>query len=471
MAINVRPALIPEKIRPQVLKPIYLVRTVIKVLFWIAWACLVLLVVILAPIPLLQDIVRMHFAYKIILSLAILLLVFGPAAKYLQWIEQQVLALIDRVERLASGDILEAAALAFELSQGVAGMAADQTLRRARQSQEAAEQLAIQVNALSLRAYNNSQKATKAGMHRATQGATHATKFAAQSTSRAAHATANGATQATTYAAHVTANAAHDVADEATHLLQSVKEVRVHKPDGSRIKNMGQAGINFTKSAIRKPDGTRIKHLGQTGVKLSQAAATNTVKTSKAVATHTVETTKTAGQVLVHGEEIMVSNVGRASNLVYDTGLKLGNVAVDNSSLAAHQTFAVVQTAQGAVLVVASAAVQAAMDNLQKLLQLNPIVLFKRVVKLVLKALFYLVIGAPIMLWVLGKVLWKLGIQPSALEALCLAWFLALVVCPVFLYVRWRALEQLNHAGGELLHRSMQRDKEKQAKQAAEDAV
>ena len=448
--MNVRPALIPEKVRPLVLSPIYLLRTVIRILFWIARICLLIVVVIVAPIPIMQDIISVSLFYKILLAIILLGAIFGPAAKYLSWLEREILELLDRVERLAAGDILEAATLAYDLSRGAAHIATDYTLQKARQSTEAAEDLARRATALSLHAYDRSQRAARASGQRASRATgvvLKSTGHAAGSTGVAARQTTVATGRALHNAADVASDAAHDMADEATHLLQKARNVRLQNPTQT-LQHMGEAGVKFTKTATA-----------------------STANTTKRVATQTVTTTKAAGRAIVVGEQALVHNVGKASHVAYDTGLRMGHVAVDKSQLAAHQTFRLVKTAEGVVLVVASQAVQVAIDNLQKLLQLNPIVIFKRVVKLVLKALLYLIIGAPIILWITGKVLWKLGIQPSALEALCLAWFLAIVVCPAFVYFRWKILEQLNRAGGELIHMSILHTEEKESRRNTEDIV
>jgi len=417
-----RPSLIPERIRPLVLSPLYLLRWFVQVVFIVAWIVLYVLLVIVAPIPVQQDLIWSgHLVYKIGLAIAVVTAVLVPTGLGLQRMQRQVMELLDRIERLVAGDILEAAALAYDLSRGVMVGARDGTLRRAAQSIEVAQNVAQQSRDKSRKVYESTR--------RGGQVLVHGTGTMVQGTGTMVVASGQAA-------GRVMQQGTHRAADEATHLLEAAK-THVHR----------------LPTTIHKP-------------KLFTNPKATIQDMGRAVVTNTVHTTQTATKGIVHTGQAAINGTAHVSRFVYDSGLKLGHVAVDSSQMAAGSTYRMVQTSTGIILVVASQTVQRAMDNLQKMIQWSPLVIFRRVVKITLKVLVILVIVATIVLWIAGKVLWKLGIQPSALEALGLSYALAVFVVPPFLYIYWKAMRMLNKAGAEMLHKSI--EKQQHAEQTVE---
>eukprot|EP00977_Amphora_coffeiformis_P015637 scaffold4599_cov219-Amphora_coffeaeformis.AAC.18 len=422
-----RPSLIPEKIRPLVLSPLYLLRAFVKVIFIVAWIVLYVAVVIVAPIPVQQDLLFSgHLLYKIGLAILVVTAVLVPTGLGLQRMQRQVMALLDRVERLVAGDILEAATLAYDLSRGAMVGARDGTLRRAAQSAEAAHAVAQKSRDTSRKAYEATQRGGQAFVH--------GTGTVVQGTGTVVVASGQAAGRALQ-------EGTHRAADEATHLLQAAK---------TRVQKIPTAMHNKPK-LLTNPKAA-LKDMGH------------------AVVTNTVNTTQAAARGAVHTGQAAVRGTTNASRFVYESGLKLGHVAVDSSQMAAGSTYRIVQTSTGTILVVASQKVQHAMDNLQKMIQWSPLVIFRRAVKIILKVLVILLLVTTIVLWIAGKVLWKLGIQPSALEALGLSYALAVFVVPVFLYIYWKATRMLNKAGAEMLHKSIEQQKQ-QAKQTKESSA
>lgn len=96
-------------------------------------------------------------------------------------------------------------------------------------------------------------------------------------------------------------------------------------------------------------------------------------------------------------------------------------------------------------------ATNSAGDTVKAAMELSPLFAFEQTVKLVMKAMLYVVIATPIVLYAVGYLLWKFGIQLSGGELMLLGVALGLAAPILWIVTRKRALSQLEQAGSVII--------------------
>lgn len=91
-----------------------------------------------------------------------------------------------------------------------------------------------------------------------------------------------------------------------------------------------------------------------------------------------------------------------------------------------------------------------ALGSMQKIMELDPVFIFRQVVKRVLLITRHVVIGAPLFLLIQGAVMWFLDLEPNAYIVIVLACLMGATGVPGWFWIRKRTRKLLNIASVEI---------------------
>lgn len=172
-----------------------------------------------------------------------------------------------------------------------------------------------------------------------------------------------------------------------------------------------------------------------------------------------------AGSAVAGGSKAVVDAAGAAADASGAALQATANATGEAASATAKATqnavggiFSAVANPRGAVSAVASFTTDAAsgaMDTaggmVSAAMEMNPLYAFEKIIKQVLRVCLYLVCATPPVLFLVGWLLWKLGIHINGLELMVFGLLLGVVAPVCWLLVSKKVKKMLDHAGGAIL--------------------
>lgn len=260
---------------------------------------------------------------------------------------------------------------------------------------------------------------------------------------------------ATLLAAELSSNTAQFAADQTMQAMDAIASVNVGDAAGTAT-NVTVGAANVAADAAASAAGAVVDLTGSV-----LDASVNTVGSVASVAgSAVVGSVGVGGDVAGEAMRLLanpgdgvgcVANISQsATTMAVNTGVQMAGAAAETGNSVVNVTGEVGMKMVDVGGTVAMETGSLAMAGVQKLMELDPVFIFKRVVRLVLKAASYAVIGLPIGLLLGGDVLCRIGIQLNGMELEALGFGLGLVGIPAFFWVRRKALLMLDHASEEI---------------------